>query len=300
MPSETKRQKRIARAFAGLVVLTTGLIVLGALVRAHDAGLACPDWPRCFGTWLPEIDFKVAFEVGHRYYAGVVALLFAALAIVCRRSESLWRHVGVPVGIGTALLATQIVLGGLTVLLKLAPWTVTAHLLCGNAFNASLLLAAFRLRENARAEPASIPPALKRGIVLFAGLLVLQIALGGIVSSHYAGLSCPEWPTCNGGAWFPSLRGPVGLHLVHRMNGYAVFALVPGLLWLARGQRELRGGIALLATLVALQIAVGVANVMTGLAAEVTGSHSALAALLVLATTWNVARVLRRASAAIC
>ena len=44
--------------------------------------------------------------------------------------------------------------------------------------------------------------------------------LGGLVSSRYAGLACPEWPTCNGGAWFPSWRGAVGLHLLHRSNGY--------------------------------------------------------------------------------
>ena len=39
--------RRLAAAFAGLLVLTEVLIVLGALVRAHGAGLACPDWPLC-------------------------------------------------------------------------------------------------------------------------------------------------------------------------------------------------------------------------------------------------------------
>lgn len=299
MPSETERQKRFyTRAFAGLVVLTTGLIVLGALVRAHDAGLACPDWPRCFGTWLPEIDLKVAFEVGHRYYAGAVAILFALLAIGCARSAALWRRARVPLGIGAALLATQIVLGGLTVLLRLAPWTVTAHLLCGNAFNASLLWTALRLGSSG--PPAAPPRILKQGVVLFAGLLVLQIALGGVVSSNYAGLSCPEWPACNGGTWFPSLRGPVGLHLAHRSTGYAVFAAALGLAWLGRSQREFRGGLLLIAMLVLLQIALGIANVLSGLAVEITGSHSALAALLVLTTTWNAVRLLRRPTAAIC
>jgi hypothetical protein len=49
--------------------------VLGALVRAHEAGLACPDWPLCFGELVPRFDLKVAFEYGHRVTAGAVARL---------------------------------------------------------------------------------------------------------------------------------------------------------------------------------------------------------------------------------
>ena len=51
--AEARRAQLLARAFTVLIVLTLGLIVLGALVRAHGAGLACPDWPRCFGVWPP-------------------------------------------------------------------------------------------------------------------------------------------------------------------------------------------------------------------------------------------------------
>ena len=76
-----RRAGRLAAGFGALVVLTFGLIVLGALVRAHGAGLACPDWPLCFGELLPPMDFKVAFEWTHRLVAGCVALLFAGLAV---------------------------------------------------------------------------------------------------------------------------------------------------------------------------------------------------------------------------
>ena len=70
---------RLARAYFGLAGLTYGLIVLGALVRAHGAGLSCPDWPLCFGDLIPQLDFKVAFEFGHRVLAGCIAIFFALL-----------------------------------------------------------------------------------------------------------------------------------------------------------------------------------------------------------------------------
>jgi len=127
------RAEPLALGFGALVVLTFGLIVLGSLVRAHGAELACPDWPLCFGELVPQIDLQVGFEWSHRLAAASVSLLFAGLA-------------------GAAL----------------------------------------------RVRPAF--PATRRLLALAAGLL-LQLVLGGLVSSRFAGLACPEWPTCGGGVW---------------------------------------------------------------------------------------------------
>ena len=55
-----------------------------------------------------------------------------------------------------------------------------------------------------------------------------QIVLGGLVASSYAGLACPDWPTCNGGLWVPTLDGTVGLHVLHRFNGYAFLGCLVG------------------------------------------------------------------------
>ena len=99
---------RFRVALAILIAATTALIVLGALVRAHDAGLACPDWPQCFGTWIPELNLKVAFEWSHRVVAGGVALSYATLATWLWRtgpaSARPW------LGLGAFLLGVQIVL----------------------------------------------------------------------------------------------------------------------------------------------------------------------------------------------
>src|SRR5262245_49023267 len=81
--------RRLATAFSALLAATWGLIVLGALVRAHEAGLACPDWPLCFGEFVPRFDLKVAFEVSHRVTAGAISVAFVALAALVLRRAAL-------------------------------------------------------------------------------------------------------------------------------------------------------------------------------------------------------------------
>ena len=76
---------RLAGAFGALLALTFGLIVLGALVRANDAGLACPDWPLCFGEVIPRMNLEVAFEWTHRLVAGSLAVGFVTLALLALR-----------------------------------------------------------------------------------------------------------------------------------------------------------------------------------------------------------------------
>jgi cytochrome c oxidase assembly protein subunit 15 len=119
-------------------------------------------------------------------------------------------------------------------------------------------------------------------VIAFGACLALQLVLGGLVSSRYAGLACPEWPTCNGGAWFPSWEGAVGLHLLHRSNGYALGGVLLGAAFATRGAGRAGGVLRLAAGLALAQIVVGVLNVRLGLPVEVTGLHSALAAALVL------------------
>ena len=276
---------RLARAYGGLVFLVTCLIVLGASVRAFEAGLACPDWPLCFGEVIPQLNLQVAFEFGHRVLAGSVSLLFLFLAFRTWPRPEMRRHVVLV----TVLLGLQIVLGGLTVLQLLAEWTVTSHLVTGNSVNAALLWLALRLGESGH-EVRRAPRLRGAGtwVAVTVALAVAQIVLGGLVASSYAGLACPEWPTCNGGLWVPSLEGTVGLHVLHRFNGYALLAaLLGGAAVFRAGGRF--GRLARTAAGLGLaQVAVGIANVLSGLPEGVTVLHSLLAALLVLTLTATI------------
>lgn len=275
--------QRLARAFFSLAALTYGLIVLGALVRAHGAGLACPDWPLCFGEVIPQLDFKVAFEFGHRLVAGSVAILFAVLAVATLRRPGPGRDLRPALALAAGLLAIQIVLGGLTVLHLLATWTVTSHLLTGNAFALSLVLIGRRLRALAGPGRAPAPRATgneRAAVTLLAVLLVVQVALGGLVSSSYAGLVCPDWPTCANGELFPTFTGIQGLHVLHRTLAYTLVLALPLVALGVRHHPGLRRLLALASALALAQAAVGVANVLLRLPVEITALHSALAAAL--------------------
>jgi cytochrome c oxidase assembly protein subunit 15 len=291
--AEARVLRRLASGFTALVAVTFGLIVLGALVRAHEAGLACPDWPLCFGQTIPAMNLEVAFEWSHRVLAGSVALAFATLTGIAAARPGARRRVGGWLVLATLLLLAQILLGALTVWQLLAAWTVTLHLLTGNAFAATLLLIAVRLRG--AAEPAPVGSATRAIVTVTFAVLVLQVALGGLVASTYAGLACPEWPTCNGGAWYPSLSGSVGLHLIHRTTGYLLLGLLLVAALSTRQARRLGRAMGAACLLALAQVVVGIANVLLGLPVEVTGLHSALAAALVLTMAFAVDEAWSRA-----
>lgn len=285
---ERARAARFARGFSLLLALAVGLMVLGALVRAHGAGLACPDWPLCFGALIPPLDFRIAFEWGHRVVAGSVSLIFAGLAAGVARDPALRRVVGRPVLLAAVLLGTQVVLGGLTVLHLLASWTVTAHLVTGNAFALTLLFAILQLRAAAGVEVATsepIAPSLRALVTATAAVLAIEIVLGGLVSSRYAGLACDQWPACKGGTFLAFSDLATGLHVTHRLVAYALGALLALCAFRARDVFGLARPAAIALALALLQITLGVTNVLLRLPVEVTALHTATAAGLVLTTT---------------
>lgn len=280
--------RRALSPFAfGLVILTWGLLVFGASVRVNDAGLACPDWPLCFGEVIPTIDTGVFFEFGHRVVAGIVSLVFLALGIAAWRQKFSARILGLW-ALGAVVLTIQVILGGLTVLELLAEWTVASHLLVGNTFTLILLLFALALKGEEGGWPSldATTWAQRSGPLLLGALLPVQLILGGFVSSSHAGLVCPSWPDCAGGVWFPTLSGLVGLQIAHRFVGYAIAAAALYAFGSSMSHRHLRAPAALVFGLVLLQISIGIGNVLLLLPVSVTLAHTGVGALVVLSTTW--------------
>jgi cytochrome c oxidase assembly protein subunit 15 len=284
---ETEREtfsRSLGIGFLGLAGVTYVLVVLGALVRANGAGLACPDWPLCFGEVVPRFDVKIAFEWGHRALAGSVGIVFVALSALTLRRPALRTRMWRGLLVTALLLATQIVLGGLTVLQLLASWTVTSHLVVGNAFALALVLVGRSLltAHTQNGDNAAYASSAVRAMTsVAAALLATQIVLGGLVSSNYAGLVCPDWPTCMNGEYFPSWIGVQGLHIFHRLVGYACLLAIAGAAAIARSHPGSRTWLAIAAGFAMLQVVVGITNVLLRLPVEVTGLHSALAAGLI-------------------
>jgi len=78
----------IRRLAAAAAFLTVVLIVAGGVVTNTDSGLACPDWPTCFGSAMPKMVGSVAVEHTHRLIATAVGLCTLALvALTLRRAR---------------------------------------------------------------------------------------------------------------------------------------------------------------------------------------------------------------------
>src|SRR5438874_528265 len=113
--------------FAVLVACATFfLIIAGANVTSHDAGLAVPDWPLSFGKVFPQMVGNVFWEHGHRMIATAVGLLTIALAVYLQlREPRAWvKRLG---WLALAAVIAQGLLGGLTVKLMLPLVVSAAH-----------------------------------------------------------------------------------------------------------------------------------------------------------------------------
>jgi heme A synthase len=75
----------IRRLAAAAAALTVVLIVAGGVVTNTDSGLACPDWPTCFGSVVPKMAGNVAVEHTHRLIATTVGLATVALVVLTLR-----------------------------------------------------------------------------------------------------------------------------------------------------------------------------------------------------------------------
>lgn len=105
---------------------TLFLIVAGALVTSHDAGLATNDWPLSNGQVFPDMVGNLFWEHGHRMVATSVGILVIILNIwLWRREKRAWvRRLGL---VALAAVIAQGLLGGLTVKLMLPLAVSSAH-----------------------------------------------------------------------------------------------------------------------------------------------------------------------------
>src|SRR5215470_8335474 len=145
--------------FAILVACATFfLIIAGALVTSHDAGLATPDWPLSNGQVFPKMVGNLFWEHGHRMVATTVGLLTIALVIyiVTKEKRSWVRRLS---GFAVVAVVAQGLLGGLTVKLMLPLAVSAAHATLAQLFFCTTVsLAVFTSRSWMEAQPLSPEP----------------------------------------------------------------------------------------------------------------------------------------------
>lgn len=276
------------RAFLVSVVWTLILLFLGSVVHATESSLACPDWPTCYGSMVPEMTGGVFWEHLHRLVAGgliLMWLLATYLAWGPGRERPWLRRAAVS---GILLLLVQAALGGLTVILLLPDPVSTSHLGLAFAFLALATVLAV-VTSPGWGEGGGGEARALRGWIVGAGALVfLQSLLGAWVRHAEAGLACPQIPLCLG-EWVPPLDQPlIAVHFFHRAMGIGVALAVLGLAWAALRRSDdegIRRGAAVAAVLVVTQVALGFFSVTSFLAVAPVSLHTLVAATLLAVIT---------------
>ena len=137
----------IHRFAIATAIATYLLILIGGLVHGTGSSLACPDWPTCYGTFMPKMEGGVLVEHSHRLAAGTVVILTLVLAglLTATRDPALRRLR--PFGwLAVGLVFAQALLGGITVLLRLPTPISTAHTATSLLFFLTVLYIAVRSR----------------------------------------------------------------------------------------------------------------------------------------------------------
>jgi len=329
--------RKLAALTALILFLTLDLIVVGAFTRLTDSGLGCPDWPGCYGELSPlgaraeisaaqaaqptgPVTFgKAWIEMLHRYLAMAVGALILVAAVVAWRARAQLPHSPWWATATLVWVLVQGAFGKYTVTLKLYPAVVTLHLL-----GALVLLALLVLQhESFRARPLqpARQPVAPAWVAAVLAVVVVQVALGGWVSTNYAVLACQGFPACNG-QWWPAMDAGQGftllrhlgqtgqgdalsfdalvaIHMAHRLFAVVVvLALVALALSLHRsGDATARRYAQALGALLLWQVASGLSNVVLGWPILAALAHSAGAAGLVavLTSLWARQRLGMRA-----
>jgi protoheme IX farnesyltransferase len=269
---------RFRRLAVVTIAATFVLIAVGGLVRATDSGLGCPDWPRCFGQLVPPAEFHAWIEHSHRLVASVVMVLVALLVVVAYRTrqEPVVRRASVA---ALAMVLAQAMIGAFVVWWKLEAESVTLHLATALALVALLIFIGFRARYPGGGRRDGRDRGFVRLVAAGAGLTYLQMLVGSTVTGYHAGLAYPL------NVLVPDLGPNVArIQLAHRTLAVLVGTLIVAIWLAARRSQRAHPTVTRLAGyaagLVAVQIGLGVANVVNRLSALTVVPHLAIGALL--------------------
>jgi cytochrome c oxidase assembly protein subunit 15 len=267
-----------------LVVALIALVAIGGATRVMEAGLACPDWPLCFGSLLPtkQMTLQVFLEWFHRldaFLVGIGLIVLLVMSLIDRDQLPQW----LPWLSGTALLlvAVQGGLGALTVTQLLRFDIVSAHLAT------ALLLVALLSGAAQMLQPMSPAPSprLAQPLCAIAGVvLYLQCVAGGLMATQWASGRCLR--LAEGCAWLSAHRSLA--------TPAATLALLSVLLVLALpSPAPARRLLTFAGVLVAAQVLLGFLTLRLALSEPlVTVGHQLVAALLI--ATFSAAAVALR------
>jgi heme a synthase len=211
----------VSRLALANAVANGAIVVTGGAVRLTGSGLGCPTWPRCTSASFvatPELAGHGVIEFGNRLLTFVLAAVAIATVVAVWRSQ---RRDLRPLAVLTFLgIPAQALLGGVTVLTGLDPWTVAAHFLVSIVLIALATVLWLRSRE-----PGVGRPLVRRPLALLVGgiavVTAVVLVLGTLVTGsgpHSGDVDDNDVPTGD--------RMGFDVELISQLHADAVFLLV--------------------------------------------------------------------------
>jgi heme a synthase len=172
----------VSRLALANAIANGAIVVTGGLVRLTGSGLGCPTWPRCTDESFvatPELAAHGAIEFGNRLLTFVLTAVAIATVVVVWRSAR--RDLRPLAAISFLGIPAQALLGGVTVLTGLNPWTVAAHFLVSMVLVAVATTLWLRSREPGVGQPLLRRP-LELLVLGIAGVTAAVLVLGTVVT----------------------------------------------------------------------------------------------------------------------
>ncbi len=312
-----------ARIALAAAVLTFVVIVASAFMRHTQAGLACDDWPACYGRMesadaaaVPPSGVRIA-RIAHRLAATSVLALVIGMLLVAWTQRPAWKREG---GLALAALA---VAAALAVLGLATPGSKIPAVTLGNLLGGYLMLALLAATAAAAAPghdreayPRASTKHLRRSAMVVLALVFAQAAAGGMIGAQFALTACPALEACPAfsvaelraagaldpfrvlsiadGRVVPPLSA-AGLHVVHR--GLGIVTAIATIVLAYRLRRFDRRSTLMLAALALGSVLLGAAAILGMPSLLVTVLHNAFAAMLIAALAALTARTAESAPA---
>ena len=219
-----------------LIIAIIFQIILGAIVRITDSGLACPDWPLCYGLWLPTKDkiqlieninfsyIQILLEWFHRANAAAIVGPLTIILLLKSLFQNAYKKYRFFTIIIFCVVIVQSLIGGFTVFDKNSAWSVALHLSLALIFvflTISMIFKSLKIQINIYNTNS------KREFIILIisiSLVFLTMLLGAIVSKSGASLACANWPICNEKLIPSSIEYLEFIHILHRI--FAIFSVI--------------------------------------------------------------------------
>ncbi len=252
------------------------------------------------GMTLGQFQFIFFWEWAHRLLGRLIGMAFALPLLF------FWLRGAIPAGYKPRLVALLalgglqgaigwwMVVSGLTLRTDVSHYRLAVHLLAALFILSGLVWTALDLKRLAKGH--AVPVKLGGRNALLLGVVAVQLLLGAWVAGLDAGYVASDWPLMNGrffpagvdwskGGLYAFSNDPFLVHFLHRWWAWAALGAV---MLLARGAKRAHARPASIAlhSAVGIQILLGIATVMSGIALPLAAAHQAVGALLVACAVW--------------